>query len=238
MRTFHNLDILEKVLKDPYGTIGQRNYSLFKSYCLAFDWYTDVQVDDSIKFIVEGMPTIEEFVTTQIGENNLRTVLFDYYIGWKSEDSREHFELCLRKIKEYENEFPVAPMKYSYKLKQDIESLDLRKNLKYFLYRSQMFGFNGLAGLRAFLDGYFKFKNQYQLELSEYESQLYNFIAFWKNKVKKDLPFETWDRPFRLECMGTTDFSGPSIQWEFERFEEILKEELKMDLESIPTIEI
>lgn len=237
MRTFHKLDLIEEVLQDPYGTVGQRNFDLFKSYSFAFNWYTEVQIDDSVKSLVGGMPTIEEFVTTQIGENNLKTVLFDHYIGWTAEDSRELFELCFKKIKEYESQYPVDQNDYSFKLKQNVEGLDLRKNLKHMFLRPVMYGLNGLAGLRAYLDGYFKFKKQYQLELSEYESRLFTFITFWKNKVNKDVPFETWDRPFRLECMGTTDFSGPSIQWEFERFEEILKEELKMDLESIKTIE-
>ena len=97
--------------------------------------------------------------------------------------------------------------------------------------RPEMFGFNSLSNFRAFLDGYFKFKNQYNLGFSEYETRLFTFIENWRNKVNKNIPFETWDRPFRLKCMGTTEFSGSSVKWEFERLEEILKKELKMDLE-------
>lgn len=233
MRTFHNLDLIKEITQDPFRTIGQRKYSLFKAYTASFVWYTEVQIDENIKSITDSMPTIEEYVTNQIGENNLRTVLFDYYIGWISEDSRELFDLCINKINEYENIHKVDKNKYFFKLKPYAKQLDLKTNLKHMFHRPGMYGFEGLSGLRAFLDGYFKFKEQYNLNLSEYESRLSKFIEYWKSKVNKEIPFETWDRPFRLEKMGTTDFSGPSIQWEFERLEEILKEELQMEPDDI-----
>jgi hypothetical protein len=236
MRTFHNVDLIKEITQDPFGTIGQRNYRLFKAYAAPYDWYTDVQINESIKSNVDAMPTIEEYVTNQIGENNLRTVLFDYYIGWISEDSRELFELCINKINEYENTHPIDRDRYSFELKSSTEKLDLKNNLKHMFHRPGMYGFEGLSGLRAFLDGYFKFKEHHNLKLSEYENRLVKFIEYWKSKVDKSIPFETWDRPFKLERMGTTDFSGPSIQWEFERLEEILKEDLQMEPDDIKTI--
>ncbi|MGV6860194.1 MAG: hypothetical protein ACWA41_00390 [Putridiphycobacter sp.] len=232
MRTFHNLNLIEEITQDPFSTIGQRNFSLLKAYTAPFVWYTEVKIEDSIKDSVDAMPTIEEYVTTQIGENNLRTVLFDYYIGWIAEDSRDLFELCINKIGEYENTYPVDKDKYFFEINPNVENLDLKKKLKHMLLRPSMYGFEGLAGLRAYLDGYFRFKRHYDLKLSEYEIRLIKYIEYWKNKVNRSIPFETWDRPFRKEKMGTTDFTN-NTNWEFEKLEEILKEDLQMELDDI-----
>lgn len=231
MRTIHNLDLLEEVIKNPYGTIGQRSFKLYKSFSSPYDRFTKVHFDEHIESTVENMPSMEEYVTNQIGENNVRTVLFDYYMGWFAEDTRELFELCIEKIKEYEKTHPLDRNSYLFRLRPDTGNLDLRKHLKHMILRPGMYGFDGFAGMRAYLDGYFKFKSQYQLHLSEYETKLLSFIEYWKAKVNQETLFETWDRPFRLELMGTTDFSRPSLSWEFERFEIILEEELAMKLE-------
>ena len=212
------------------ATIGQRNYGLFKCYSMAFDWGLDLVYDDSTEKLAEQMPSIEEFVTNQLGENNNRTVRFDYYIGWNSEDQRELFERCFQKILEYENAFPILEKDYSFKLKTQLK-MDLKGNLKHIFMRPGMYGMENLSHLRAYLDGYFRFKKDYNLTLSETDRKIIDFIKDWKGKVNKNREFETWDRPFRLEKMGTTDFSGPSVSWEFERFEEIITEELELELD-------
>ncbi len=158
MRTFHNIKLLDEVAQDPFSIIGQRNYGLFQNYLWGFEMHFELDLDDDIKIIAERMPSIEEFVTTQIGENNQRTVLFDYYLGWKSEDSRELFELCIEKIREYEKFHPIDQKKYRYKLKKDPLIIDLRKSLKHMITRPSMYGFDNFSGMRAFLDGYFKAK--------------------------------------------------------------------------------
>lgn len=78
------------------------------------------------------------------------------------------------------------------------------------------------------MDGLFRFKKEYNLKLSNVEQKLCDFSENWKTKINPSRKFETWDRPFRLERMGTTDFHGPSVEWEFERFEQIITEDLNI----------
>lgn len=230
MRTFNNLQLLRDVMDNTSSTIGQRNYGLYRCYSMAFDWGLDLIYDDSVEALAKDMPSIEEFVTKQQGEDNNRTVRFDYYIGWDSEDQRELFERCCQKILEYENTFPISEKDYSFELKPEF-NMDLKRDLKHIFKRPGMYGMEKLSHLRAYLDGYFRFKKEYKLAFSETDRKLIDFIKYWKEKVNKNRKFETWDRPFRLEKMGTTDFSGSSGLWEFERFDEILTEELELELD-------
>ena len=234
MRTFHHIELIQKILETPFEIIGQRDYHLYKSYSFPFNWFTKLEYSNNVKESIENMPSIEEYVTTQIGEDNLRTVLFDYYMGWQAEDQRHLFELCLNKIKEYESAFPIQSCDYNFVLKDSSLNLDIRSTLKHMILRPSMYGFYNFGCLRAYIDGYYNFKETYNLELSEYEVKLNNLIKFWKGKINPNNSFDTWDRPFRIEKMGTTDFTN-TTNWEFERFEEILSEELKLKLIN-PTI--
>lgn len=134
MRTFHNLDFLKDVMNNPSSTIGQRNYGLYNCYKMPYDWGLELVIEEELKDDFEKMPSIEEFVTEQLGENNDRTVLFDYYIGWNAEDQRELFDLCCQKILEYEKQFPAAEGSYSFELKDGLK-MDLKENLRHMLMR-------------------------------------------------------------------------------------------------------
>ena len=67
MRTFHNLELVREVIENTTDTIGQRNYGLFKCYQMPFDRGLSLRYNEKHKDVYEKIPSIEEFVTRQIG---------------------------------------------------------------------------------------------------------------------------------------------------------------------------
>lgn len=228
MRTFHQLPLIREIANSPYPYIGQRRYALLRAFIETFRLYTKTEYDANIREAFEKMPSIEEYVAKEFGESHTRTVMFDYYLEWISEDEREHFELCLDRIFRYEKSFPVNESAYSHALDLSVNP-DLQKSFKHVLLRPGMYGLNKLSEIRAYLDGYFMFKARYELELSTYEKRLWKFIEKWKAKTDSSIPFDTWDRALTKHLMGTTDFTN-MFSWEVERFEEILNDATKMEL--------
>ena len=131
---------------------------------------------------------------------------------------------------EYEANYPIDEIQYSYNLKENLE-MDFKQNLKQILKRPGMFGMFNISYLRAYIDGHFSFKKKYNLNLSRVEQNLLEFVDYWKSQTNESRPFETWDRPFRFKRMGTTDFSHPNGNWEFKRFEEIIVEDLNIEFD-------
>jgi hypothetical protein len=229
MRTFHHIKLIREIADSPYEFIGQRRYALFRAFIEAYRQNTEVEYDIRLKDSFEKMPSIEEYVAKEFGEKHTRTVMFNYYLGWIAEDEREHYDLCLERIFRYEKEFPVNEISYTHKLRWN-GNLDLQRSFKHVLLRSGMYGINKLSEIRAYLDGYFKFKSEYGLKLSTYEKRLQKFITKWKAKTDPSIQFDTWDRALTKHKMGTTDFTN-MFTWEVERFEVILNEAIKMELE-------
>jgi len=229
MRSFHPIKLINEIAENPFRTIGQHNYSLMKAYLMPWRIFTKIKIDPKIEKQVENIQSIEEFVAAEFNEKHTRTVLFDYYLGWISEDERDLLKLVIDRIRKYEMTFPVPNDSYSFECKNGSE-LDLRNTiLKSVLNRPGMYGIKDLAGVRAFLDGYFRLKSESKFLLSEYEVKLLHLIDCWKRKIKSELPFETWERVLQFEKMGTTNFTN-NFSWEVERFEQILFEETKMEL--------
>lgn len=229
MRSFFQITLINEIAENPFAVIGQRRYRLMESYLMPWQLFTEVKIEPDFQKEIDTMPAIEEFVANEFGEKHSRTVRFDYYLGWIAEDEKQLLDLVINRIQKYESSFPIPLEGYSFDYKLNSVP-DLRNSLlKHVLRRPQVYGVNDFAGLRAFLDGYFRFKSDYQLNLSDYEIKLLQFINYWKCKVNKSLPFETWDRVFLFEKMGTTNFTN-MFAWELERFEEILTEEIGMDL--------
>lgn len=228
MRTFHHIQLIREIADSPNEFIGQRRYALLRAYLGAYLFFTEVEYNPEFQKTFEKMPSMEEYVAKEFGEKHTRTVLFDYYLEWISEDEREHYECCLDRIFRYEEEFPVKESEYSHKLNLRV-NLDLQKSFKLVLLRPGAYGLNKLSEIRAYLDGYFKFKADFQLELSIYEKRLLRSIDKWKSKTDSSIKFDTWDRALAKHKMGTTDFTHLS-SWEINRFEELLNEATKMEL--------
>ena len=229
MRTFHHLKLIEEIAADPRKILGQRSYSLMESFLTPYRLFLEVAYNAELEQEITETPSIEEFVALEFNEEHNRTLRFDFYLGLIAEDQRELLELAIDRIKRYETIHPLSQHHYVFKVKGDY-SLDLRNTwLKGIFNRPMMYGIWGFAHLRAFLDGYFRMKTDYNIPLSEYEAKLVRFIERWKEQVNPERTFETWERVFLFAEIGTTTFTH-SFNYELERFEEILLNETGMEL--------
>jgi hypothetical protein len=227
MRSFHPVSQIQDIAENVYATIGQHRYSLMKAYLLPWNQWAQLRIDPLLEKEIVHMPSIEDFAASEINETHNRTVRFDYYLGLKAEDERELLNLAIDLIQRYERTYPVPENCYTYEL---TESIDLQNTiLKFILMHPGMVGITSMAGIRAFLDGYFRIKEELYVPLSTYEIKLQDFISYWKKRVNPLLPFETWECPLLYEQMGTNAFSN-LFSWEASRFEELLLQATQMEL--------
>lgn len=237
MRSFNNLKLINEIRNNPFETIGQRDFSVLESYMLGYNSFLELDLDDNLELKVKDISSIEDFTANEVGvEHNQRTVFFDFYVGLVSETKKDMLLNYYDFIDKYEKTYPIDESEYEFKLNKFAHNYDLKKNLKIFFSRPHIVNSSNLSDFRAYLDGYFKAKSDFNIDLSPYEKELVNFIDYWKGKVNKSLEFDTWDRPFRFERMGTTNFTS-LFSWEIERFEEILSEEISIPLDEIRKFE-
>ena len=199
-----------------------------RSYITPYEQFLTIEFAPELEKEITEMPNIEEYVSTELEEEFVGAVRFDYYLGLMAEDEKQLLELAIDYIRKYETVYPLS--RHHYNFKCNAPNVDLRNTwLKAMFMRPGMYGIENLACLRAFLDGYFRMKAEYQLPVSEYEEKLLEFIGYWKARTNPQLPFDTWERAFAYEKVGTTAFSG-AFSYELKRLEEMLFEETGMEL--------
>lgn len=221
MKTHFDIPLIEKIVKNPQETIGQRSYRLFNAYCLSHYYYLrTVSNQKELEKYCGSIPSIDEYIESiyniRLGSRNWTTPLM-----YESEDERDLFDKAINVIFEYEKKFPTPDgLKSKYHVANDCDLMGLIGHIG---YRPAMyFGTLGLDTLRAFIDGYFAIKEAHQISFSPFEKSLIMFIAPFKKR--EDLAkYRTWDRlynwKYELTVFGTNEkHSIPRFLYRFEQF--------------------
>ncbi len=198
MKDIHNLELINFIQKDPLKTIGQRSYKLFDAYLMPFKFYTEFNIPKEHLQELESLPSIREEIEKNY-KIDLGTRSWVSPLKYDCEDDRHLFQKAVDYILDYENKYPNPKnINYKLKLKDSMPNLDIGESLGHIGFRPQMyFGVSELACLRAYIDGYFLFKETFQLEVSSFENKLLKFIT--EHKIKDNQGFKTWDRNYRVK---------------------------------------
>lgn len=234
MKTIHDMDLIKKIYDNPELTIGQRSEKLFSAYYLGFDMYRQIDNICEIEKSLGKIPSIYDFIEKKY-KLSLGSRHWTSPIRYYCEDERELFDETIKHIFEYESKYPFpdnfgvtfSPRKEIDKLEKNKPSIgfpEFQILLGNIGSRPQMYlRQSDLASLRAFLDGYFDFKTQYKLALTEFEKSMLKFIEKYRNKKSTNSKFKTWDRNYRwqwdLAVYGTNDeLSIPKFLFDLEAF--------------------
>lgn len=232
MRTFFNWEILKRIEKSPKEYIVQRNVDLLSAFLFG---YEDILLELKDKKELDEKyikkPSIEDYAIKKYNAQNIGTRNITSIISFISENELDFYNNHLSLIKEYEAKYPIEET-ICYIVRQEIQNSKKEYNLETssFLENSltepiasldelfphmrkrflMYFGSYSLASLRAFLDGYFLCKKDYQIDLTPFEQK----IKFFTNSIicenlEIENEFTTWDRKYRYDrdwkSWGTID---------------------------------
>jgi hypothetical protein len=169
-----------------------------QAYLLPASLYSEFDVPTADKSLLNNYPSIQEEMDS-LYDNELGTRGWWSSLKYECEDEREHFELAINFILDYEKKYPNPNhIDYKLKLKNPDVDCDLLKNIAHIGFRPEMyFGASELACLRAYIDGHFYFKDSFKLPHSNFEKKLLEFISPYK--IEGNEGFKTWDRNYRWE---------------------------------------
>lgn len=233
MRTLLNIKLLERIRQNPEKFIGQRNFDVFQSFMMPIESGTKVHYSNEHLATLESMPSMRDFVSQKLKIEIPGPLHWTWAIGFDVEDQRELLESYFNWVFDYENHYPFLPDNYQFIFNENENRVQLSELLNHVCHRPAMFGIYGLAGLRALIDGEFYLKDYYKKPLTENETKLLEFVHYWKAKTDESQTFDTWDRPFGKERLGINPFTFPDGSnggWVFERFIEIMEDEVGLDL--------
>ena len=203
MKDLHNVELINWIKNNPVKTIGQRSYKLLDAYLMPFKFHCEFDIPKEHLVELEKHPSIREEIETDF-KIDLGTRSWVCPLKYDCEDDRHLFNKVIDYILSYENKY-CNPDNFTYKLKlkNPKSNLKLEQSLGQIGFRPQMlFGVSELASIRSYIDGYFLFKETFQLKPSKFEKNLLRFIEEHKVEYNKD--FKTWDRNYRVKW----DFSA------------------------------
>ncbi|WP_286965283.1 hypothetical protein [Flavobacterium sp. UBA4854] len=218
MRTFFNWEILNRIEESPKEYIIERNVELLGAFLFG---YEDILLELKDKKELEEkyikMPSlgdygIKKFKAHNIGARNITSI-----ISFISENELDFYNNYLSLLKAYEAKYPieesicyVARQKGEFdhtKTSSYLEDsrpkpiLSLSELFPHMKKRLPMyFGSYSLASLRAFLDGYFLCKKDYQIDLTPFEQKVKSFTkSIICESLEIENEFTTWDRKYRYD---------------------------------------
>ena len=200
MRSFINWSILERIKNSPKEYIVQRKVSLLNAFLYGYEYiYLKVDNIEQLEVKYDHIPSIEDYVRKKYNANHIGTRNFESIISFTCEDERDFFYRYYSCLEEYDRTFPIEET-ISYALVKT-PRFTLHELLTGIRNRFPMyFGNYDISGLRAFLDGYFLCKKEYDILLTTYDKKV---KAFTDGIVSKDLnlsgEFVTWDRLYRYD---------------------------------------
>ena len=199
MRSFINWDILKRIENSPREFIVQRNVALLNAFLFGYeDFFLQLENEEQLKEKYDSVPSLDEYALNKYCADNIGTRNFKSVISFICEDERNFFSKYLDFLKEYEQKHPIQET-VSYTLKNALCTLKellagMRK--RYPMY----FGNYDISCLRAFLDGYFLCKKEYNIPFTTFDTKVREFT---ESIICEDLnltgEFVTWDRLYRYD---------------------------------------
>ncbi|MDJ1498705.1 hypothetical protein QNI19_37580 [Cytophagaceae bacterium DM2B3-1] len=198
MKSLHQIDLIKEIQQNPIPFIGQRSFKLLQVFLLPFDINCEFDVPDADQPFLNEYPSIEQEISSTY-DIRLGTRSWPSPLKYYCEDERARFQLATNFILDYEKKYPNPNQAdYKLKLKDPSTIFELETSLGMIGFRPEMyFGTSELACLRAYIDGYFFFKDYFKLRHSSFEVKLLEFIKPYKTVNNAD--FKTWDRNYRWE---------------------------------------
>ncbi|MDR2905121.1 MAG: hypothetical protein LBU73_04105 [Helicobacteraceae bacterium] len=245
MRSFINWDILLRIENSPKEFIIQRNVALLNAFLLGYEGVLlQLENEEQLKAKYDAIPSLEEYARKKYNADNIGTRNFKSIISFTCEDERDFFDKYFDFLKEYEQKFPVQES-ISYILREtSAELTSEQKKPDYFtvperpctleewligiMARFPMyFDYYNISYLRAFLDGYFLCKKEYNIPLTTFETKVRKFT---EGIICKDLKltgeFVSWDRLYRFDRNWSTwgEIEEPAAKKILEEFWKELKQ--------------
>lgn len=200
MRSFINWGILQRIENSPKDFIVQRKVSLLSAFLFGYeDCYLQLENEKQLELEYEGMLSLEEYAREKYHAGNIGTRNFESIISFTCEDERDFFYKYLDFLKEYEQKHPVKDV-ISFSLKET-PLFELKEMLGGMRKRYPMyFGNYDISGLRAFFDGYFLCKKEYNIPLTAFEIKVREFTdRIICETLNISGEFVTWDRLYRFD---------------------------------------
>ncbi|MFC4477962.1 hypothetical protein [Flavobacterium chungangensis] len=223
MRTFLNWEILKRIEESPKEYIVQRNVDLLSAFLFG---YEDIILELKDKKELEEkyikMPSIEDYTIKKYNAHHIGTRNITSIISFISENELDFYKNYLSLLKEYEVKYSIEET-ISYILRQDKKRLKKNPNYEEISSYSEeslpekmpslnelfshmrkrfpmYFGNYNLAPFRAFLDGYFLCKKDYQIALTPFEQKVKSFTkSIVCGSLEIENEFTTWDRKYRYD---------------------------------------
>ena len=220
MRDFINWDILQRIENSPKEYIVQRKVSLLDAFLMGYEFCLQVENEEQLKIKYESMPSLEEYARKKYNADNIGSRNAINVIAFTCEDERDFFYKYFDFLREYEQEYPILET-ISYTLRK-FDLKDVKPEEKHDTYHDltqippkptfrQMlsgmrrrycmyFGYYDLADFRAFLNGYFVCKKDYNQTIDDFEVKVKTFTEKIRcETVNVNGDFVTWDRLYRYD---------------------------------------
>ena len=199
MRSFINWDTLQRIENSPKEFIVQRNVTLLDAFLFGYgDFLLQLENEEQLKAKYDTVLSLDEYARKKYSADNIGTRNFKSIIAFTCEDDRDFFDKYFDFLKEYEQKYPVQET-VSYILKET--NCELKKLLTGMKNRYPMyFGNYDVSCFRAFLDGYFLCKQEFNVPLTTFDTKVRKFT---ESIICKSLnitgDFVTWDRLYRYD---------------------------------------
>lgn len=228
MRTFHNIDLIEKVKANPFNFLGQREFKLVQSFLMPIEGATEPKISDKAISKAMSYPSMREHIVDKYDFFDTKyTVQWTWAIGFQVENQQELLDRYFDSIFEYEELYPIDRKNYEINCIAK-SNLDITNTIRILCEKPYLFGTSSLAEIRAYIEGHFWLKANYNLELTKNEKRLIVFINHWRNKTNETLKFDTWERVIMKDRMNVSPFTfsdQTNNGWVLKRFLEILEED-------------
>ena len=199
MRSFINWDILQRIENSPKEFIVQRNVAQLNAFLFGYEiFFLQPENEEQLKAKYDTVPSVDEYARNKYCADNIGTRNFKSIISFICEDERDFFSKYLDFLKEYEQKYPVQE-NVSYVLKGkpcEFKELLLGMRKRYPMY----FGSYNISCLRAFLDGYFLCKKEYNIPFTTFDTKVKKFTeSITCKSLNLTSEFVTWDRLYRYD---------------------------------------
>ena len=218
MRNFINWNILQRIENSPKEFIVQRNVTLLDAFLLGYeDFFLQLENEEQLKAKYANVPSAEEYARKKYDAGNIGSRNFKSILSFTCEDERDFFDKYFEFLKEYEQKYPVQET-VSYILRKTPARLTLQQaepdfytlperphvlkellagmRKRYLMY----FGIYDISCFRAFLDGYFLCKKEYNIPFTTFDIKVKKFTeSIICKALKLTGEFVTWDRLYRYD---------------------------------------
>jgi hypothetical protein len=199
MRSFINWDILQRIENSPKEFIVQRNVGLLNAFLFGYEiFFLQLKNEEQLKVKYDNVPSLDEYARNKYCADNIGTRNFTSIISFTCEDERDFFDKYLDFLKEYEQQYPVQETIF-YTLKEKpfvLKELLTGMRKRYPMY----FGYYDISCLRAFFDGYFLCKQEYNIPMTIFDTKVREFTeSIICESLNITGEFVTWDRLYRYD---------------------------------------